>query len=99
MENSEDCHVEELQKTPAPDELAQVTDTLLLVGGMGCPRCAMRVRNGLISQRGVVDALVDHVTGRALVRHNPAMASIDALLRAVESAGNDGRHRYFAALA
>ncbi len=87
-----------MNRVPDPKELEDQKDTLLFIWGMGCPNCAMRVRNALVSQNGVIDAQVDHRSGRALVRHNPNMVQADLLPRLVESAGNDGRHRYTAAL-
>jgi copper chaperone CopZ len=92
------CHLDPVHKTPAQEELATVTDTVLRVSGMGCPTCAMRVRNALVSQTGVIDAQVDHVGGRALVRYNPHMLAPQDLLPLVEAAGNDGRHTYRAVL-
>lgn len=46
----ENCHVEPLQKTATPEEQQATTSALLAVGGMGCPNCAARVRNGCKSQ-------------------------------------------------
>lgn len=98
MEHHGNCHVPADKRQPAEAELSQQTETILRVWGMGCPTCAMRVRNALIGRFGVIDAQVDHFSGRALVRYNPQMVAPDELLKLVESAGNDGRHRYSAAL-
>ncbi len=92
----DECHVEPLPKQASPEERAQVREAWLLVWGMGCQNCAARVRNSLLATRGVVEAYVDHLSGRALVRYNPAMASPQDLQEAVHSAGGDGRHEYFA---
>ena len=94
----DDCHVEPVQKQASPEEAAQTAEAWLLVWGMGCPNCANRVRNSLLATRGVVEAYVDHLSGRALVRYNPAMVSPKALQDAVRQAGGDGRHEYFARL-
>jgi copper chaperone CopZ len=61
---------------------------------MGCPNCAARVRNSLISLKGVVDAEVDHTIGMAEVVFNPSLTAIPALIEAVARAGGDGRHEY-----
>jgi copper chaperone CopZ len=98
MPHQGNCHIEAINRVPDPKEYETLTDTLLFVWGMGCPNCAMRVRNALVSQDGVIDAQVDHFSGRALVRHNPNLVQPEGLLRLVESAGNDGHHRYSAAL-
>lgn len=98
MEHHGNCHVEAIEKVATPQEQSNVTDTYLMVWGMGCPNCSMRVRNALLQQPGVLEANVDHMSGRALVRHNPDMASVDILLDAVAAAGN-GHHEYRAAAA
>ncbi|HLF26743.1 MAG TPA: heavy-metal-associated domain-containing protein [Anaerolineae bacterium] len=95
----ENCHVEPLQKVATTDERSNTTWTLLAVYGMGCPNCANRVRNSLISVRGVLEAYVDHTRGSADVAFNPNLVTIPALIRAVAEAGGDGRHEYRAELA
>ena len=92
------CHVEPVQKAVTPAEQEHVETVRLAVWGMGCPNCASRVRNSLLSLHGVVYADVDHVNGTARVAFNPELASIDALIGAVGRAGNDGRHEYGATL-
>ncbi len=94
MSESQDCHVEPISKEASAQEMAQTTEALLLVSGMGCPNCAARVRNSLLSLQGVVEAHVDHLNGRAHVTFNPAMVTGDALTEAVRLAGGDGRHEY-----
>lgn len=88
------CHVQPVERVVAPEELATTENLSLVVYGMGCPNCAMRVRNSLISLRGVVQADVDHFTGIANVTFNPSLVEAIDLADAVANAGNDGRHRY-----
>ncbi|HEY4691627.1 MAG TPA: heavy-metal-associated domain-containing protein [Anaerolineae bacterium] len=95
----EQCHVEPLQKVATADERSKTSWTLLAVYGMGCPNCANRVRNSLISLNGVMDAYVDHTLGIADVEFNPDRVTIPALIDAVARAGGDGRHNYRAELA
>ena len=90
----ENCHVEPLQKTATAEEQQTTTSALLAVWGMGCPNCAARVRNSLLSLKGVVDAEVDHTIGMAEVVFNPSLTAIPALIEAVARAGGDGRHEY-----
>ena len=92
------CHVDPVTKSPTPEERQTLRGALLAVWGMGCPNCAMRVRNSLLSLNGVVEARVDHLAGMAEVVFNPTLASIPALIDAVARAGEDGRHEYCAAL-
>lgn len=90
----ENCHVEPLLKVATAAEQESTTSTLLAVYGMGCPNCAARVCNSLISLNGVVEAHVDHVMGMAEVEFNPHLVTIRALINAVARAGGDGRHEY-----
>lgn len=90
------CHVDVVERNPSLEELEDISETKLLVSGMGCPNCALRVRNALILCQGVVDARVDHVSGQALIRFNPKMVSLGDLIDAVSIAGNGSHHRYVA---
>lgn len=92
------CHVDTVQKTATGEERKTVKRILLTVRGMGCPNCATRVHNSLVTLKGVINAYVDHITGTADVEFNPQMVAIPALVGAVAKAGNDGRHEYSAAL-
>lgn len=94
----ENCHVEPVNKIATADEQKKAVLTMLAVSGMGCPNCANRVRNSLLSLNGVVDAYVDHTAGVAQVKFNPDLASVEALIGAVARAGGDGRHEYGAKL-
>ncbi len=94
----ENCHVDPIQKTATAEEQQNVTTARLAVWGMGCPNCAARVRNSLISLAGVVDAYVDHNAGLAQVSFNPNFTNVRALIDAVARAGGDGRHEYRAQL-
>ncbi len=93
---SNDCHVEPLWKTATTEELQQVTSALLAVKGLGCPNCALRVRNSLLAVRGVVEAHVVHEIGVAEIVFNPSLTNVPALIEAVARAGNDGHHAYSA---
>lgn len=92
------CHVEPIQKVATTDEQKNVELALLAVWGLGCPNCANRVRNSLLSLYGVTDAFVDHAAGIAQVTFNPNIETIDDLINAVSRAGSDGRHEYGARL-
>ena len=92
------CHIEPAQKNATVEERQTMDTVVLTVWGMGCPNCAARVRNSLLSLYGVIEAYVDHVFGMAQVVFNPELATVEALLLAVARAGNDGRHEYGAQL-
>ena len=93
------CSVKPIQPTVSAETFATVHTALLIVWGMGCPNCAMRVRNTLVQLDGVVAAYVDHEVGMAGVRFNPNRVTVQELIDAVGHAGNDGRHKYCARLA
>ena len=91
-----ECHVELVEKEATAQEQANKMSTILAIWGMGCPRCAMRVHNGLISINGVVDAYVEHLAGMGWVVFNPDMVTPDMLLDAVAHAGDGSKHEYAA---
>lgn len=70
--------------TPAPP--ADVT-TELQVGGMVCDSCSQAISAALRKLDGVHDVRVDHVTGQAVVRHDPARTDRAALVAAVTALG------------
>jgi copper chaperone CopZ len=96
MSHHENCHVEPTVKPFDEAALAEAMVAYLAVSGMGCERCAMRVRNGLLNQEGVVLADVFLHEGVAAVTFDAARLHPDWLLEVVAGAGNDGRHRYWA---
>ena len=95
---SENCHVDPTQKTPTSEELNSSHTTFLAIYGMGCPNCAARVRNSVLSLYGVSGADVDHQAGMGRVVFNPDLTTVTAIIDAVAQAGVDGRHEYGAAL-
>ena len=94
----DNCHVEPLEKPVDETALATAMAAYLAVRGMGCPRCALRVRNGLLSLEGVLLADVFLEQGLAAAAYDPQRVNPDDLVNAVAGAGNDGRHRYWAAV-
>jgi copper chaperone CopZ len=98
MNQHENCHVEPVEKPLDRAALSTAEVAYLAVQGMGCPRCAMRVRNGLLRLDGTLLADVFLEQGLAAVAYDPVQVKPAALLRAVANAGNDGRHHYRAEL-
>ena len=94
MSEHANCHVEPVEKPFDPAALASAEMAYLAVWGMGCPRCAMRVRNGLLGLDGVLTAEIFLADGLAVAAYDPARIVADDLVTAVAAAGNDGRHRY-----
>lgn len=98
MSEHENCHVEPLEKSLDYEALASATAAYLAVAGMGCPRCAARVRNGLLHLKEVLfaEVLLEH--GLAVAVYDPKLITAQDLETAVAAAGNDGRHHYQARL-
>ena len=94
MSEHEQCHVEPIEKPVDRAALSKAMTAYLAVWGMGCPRCAMRVRNALLRLDGVLVADVFLEEGIAAVAYDPEHVTAKDLVVAVASAGNDGRHRY-----
>ena len=90
----ENCHVEPVEKPLERQALAGAQVAYLAVEGMGCPRCAMRVRNGLLNLEGVLLAEVMLDRGIAAAAHDPDLVKSEDLVQAVAAAGDDGRHHY-----
>ncbi len=89
------CHLETIQKPVTTEQMDAAASIFLLVWGMGCPNCALRVRDSLLQIDGVLDARVTLERGLAQV-FDPATVQPDRLPAAVAAAGDDGRHRYLA---
>ena len=94
MSELDNCQVEPLEKPLNRDALANAMAVYWAVYGMGCPRCAMRVRNGLLGLDGVLLAEVHLEKGIAAAAYDPDMVAPSDLVAAVVGAGNDGRHNY-----
>lgn len=96
MIQHQNCHVDPVIKPVDQVALERAEVVYLSVQGMGCPRCAMRVQNGLLQVEGVLlaEVLLDH--NLAAVTFDPERVVPAALVQAVADAGNDGRHHYSA---
>lgn len=94
MSENEICHVEPIEKPFDQSALHTAQVAYLSVSGMGCPRCATRVRNGLLMLEGVLLADVTLEMMIAAVAYDPGQVTPSALKQAVTEAGNDGRHHY-----
>jgi copper chaperone CopZ len=94
MSEHENCHVDPVEKSVDKNALAQAEAAFLGVSGMGCPNCAMRVRNGLLNLKGVLYADINLQNGVAAVAYDPQQITKAGLMTAVYESGNDGRHEY-----
>ena len=94
----ETCQVIPLDKPVSQQQLAEAERAFLLVRGMGCPRCAMRVRNGLLQMEGVVAADVILERNLAKVWYDPGVLHPQNLTAYLPALTADGRHHYTAQL-
>ena len=94
MSEHETCHVEPIDKPVDGAQLNHSMVAYLGVQGMGCPRCAIRVRNGLLMLDGVLRTSVFLEKGMAAVFYDPERLSPPELVWAVEQAGHSSAHRY-----
>jgi len=68
----------------------------LALAGLGCPNCAMRVRNALLLTHGVVDAEIDLGSALARVWFRDGEVGVVDMVHAVALAGRGTHHRYLA---
>lgn len=94
--HNQNCHVDPIVKPVNQAALENAEAVYLAVQGMGCPRCAMRVQNGLLRLEGVLAAGVMLEQNAAAVAYDPERVQPADLVQAVSDAGNDGRHHYTA---
>lgn len=94
MSEHENCYVEPVEKRSDKSALLMAEAAFLGVSGIGCPTCALRVRNGLLNLEGVLYADVYLQNGVATVAYDPQQVTTAGLVTAVYESGNDGRHEY-----
>lgn len=92
----DDCHVEPVAPAPhrhadGPREVAY-----LAIHGMGCPTCATRVRNALLTTPGVITADVRLEAQHGSVVYDPAVTYPERLEDAIADMGRASRHAYHA---
>ncbi|HEX2981045.1 MAG TPA: cation transporter [Anaerolineaceae bacterium] len=90
----DNCHVDPYQKEVRHEDLEKAEVVYLSVAGMGCPRCALRVQNGLNRLDGVYEAVVSLQLQTAEVYYDPQKVRLDDMVTAVSSAGDEQTHRY-----
>ncbi len=90
------CHVEPVEKSVSPEALQAANRVFLLVRGMGCPNCAVRVRNSLLSLDGVLAVHISLERGLARILYDSSQVQPDSFPDAVAAAG-DGRHHKYTA--
>lgn len=69
--------------------------TLLRSQELTCPSCVSKIEKALDAVEGVETAKVHFATGRIEVKHDEERASVEALVKAVRSAGYDAKPAAF----
>lgn len=62
-------------------------NTILRAEGFSCPSCVAKIENKLNGMAGVESAEVKFSSGRILISHDPAQASVRNLVDAVAEVG------------
>lgn len=65
----------------------KLEESRLLIEGMTCASCVMRIENGLNKLPGVKDANVNLATNEALVHYHPASVDVKRILEQIEKTG------------
>lgn len=89
------CCVRPIEAKSAPHGLV-TAGIRLVIAGMGCPNCAMRVRNALLSVDGVAEAYVKLVPSVSRVLYDGERVTTEQLIAAVANAGQGTHHEYCA---
>jgi len=93
-ETSRRCYVEPIEKTVDPAVLESAQVSTLALTGLGCPNCARRVQNSLLSLSGVHQVEVNWENKRARIYWDPEAVERIRLLRAVWLAAAGTHHHY-----
>ncbi|KAG2822178.1 Copper-transporting ATPase [Phytophthora cactorum] len=72
---------------PVEEACEDFVSATLLIGGMTCNSCTASVENSLKQTVGVVSAVVNFATEKAVVRYDKSEVDVPALVEAVESVG------------
>src|SRR3990172_10717518 len=98
MSHNRGCGHKQVERLEPSREAADraTHEARLLIEGMGCPNCAARVHNALLSLTGVGAADVWLEPPAAVVRYDPDRVTVSQMLLAVWNAGVASHHQYHA---
>ena len=94
MRHEMECHVEPIESDVDREALLAAEQAHLAVAGMGCPKCAHRVRNTLVAVPGVVAVEVDADRAVATVWYTAGKTDVNDLVRGVARASEGTHHDY-----
>ncbi len=78
--------IEEQVATPQVQSMAE-SHTVLVLEGMTCASCAIRIEKGLKKIPGVQDASVNLATEQATVTYDPAQTGLEQMVQKVDAVG------------
>ncbi|NMB59930.1 MAG: heavy metal translocating P-type ATPase, partial [Chloroflexi bacterium] len=67
--------------------MAETRQVILPVTGMTCANCVATIERNLKKEAGVKDSIVNLSNERATVNYDPAVASIETIIKRIERAG------------
>ena len=71
--------------------MTQATKTILRSDELSCPSCVPKIEKALAAMPGVEKAEVRFNTGKIVVEHHPAQASVEARVTAIRGTGYEAR--------
>ncbi len=80
-------HTKEVPQESDHDQTSSVSQATLILEGMTCASCAMRIEKGLKKVSGVIDAQVNLATERGTVTYNPEQTGLEQMIQKVETVG------------
>lgn len=98
MSDLQNYQFDSIKKSFNSEELAASTVAHFFVLGMDCPLCARRVCESLLHQKGVLSTRVDLERKFATAFFNPQQTNPNLLIRTIERAGDEWKHRFWAEL-
>jgi len=85
-----------VQRAMVPFSSDTVKAACVRISGLGCNNCVTHVKNSLGRLDGVLLVEIALEDGLATMVYDPLITSPVDIIRAVESAAHDGKHRYWA---
>lgn len=103
MKDHKNCTAKPIEKPCDESELSHAWTAYLIVRGMGCPHCVVRVYNALLSINGVLQVSVPLGKAGVVLEQDIAVVVYDPrkvepldLVKAIDRAGRESGYEYTA---
>lgn len=96
MQHATDHPIQPRASRATPGALRSATILDLAIAGMGCDNCAHRIRNGLLTQSGVVEAEFDALTSLGRVWYDSSLVAVEEIVAVIAVLGESTQHQYLA---